>query len=152
MESPYSIKPNLYIKKLAEKLEKDGILRFPEWAFYVKTGAHKEKAPVQENWWFLRGASILRKLYILHSIGVNRLSKKYGGKKNRGVKREKFYPGSRKIIRVILQQLDDAGLTQIGDKGRELTPKGRSYLDQVAKEVAEELKSQEEKKEKVEAS
>ena len=61
----------------------------------------------------------------------------YGQKKNRGVKPEHFYKGSGKIVRVILQQLELEGLIKKVEKGihkgKIITPKGQSLLDQLAK-------------------
>jgi len=54
-------------------------------------------------------------------------------KKNRGVKPEKFYKASGKVIRTILQQLEAEGLIKQVEKGvhkgKIVTPKGRSFLD-----------------------
>lgn len=129
------ISPNELIKKAAEGLKKD--IKMPEWAAFVKTGAFRERIPDTKDWWYHRAASILRKIYIQSPIGVNKLSVLYGGKKNRGVKPEAFYRGSRKLIRVILQQLEKSGyiqqVTKGTTKGRIITKKGTSFLDKLAK-------------------
>src|SRR3989338_9292388 len=104
------VSPNELIKKAAEGLKKD--IKMPEWAAFGKTGVYKERVPDSKDWWYHRAASILRKLYVKSPLGVNKLSVLYGGKKNRGVKPEAFYRGSRKVIRVVLQQLEKAGYIQ----------------------------------------
>jgi len=53
----------------------------------------------------------------------------YGGRKNRGVKPERFYKGSGKVIRAILQGFDNLGLTEKSPKGRKITEKGMTYLN-----------------------
>jgi len=63
----------------------------------------------------------------------------YGGRKRNGVAPAHFAKGSGSIVRRLLQQLEQAGLVKMTAKGRTLSPKGRSLIDQVAKETAEEL-------------
>jgi small subunit ribosomal protein S19e len=124
---------NVLINNTAKKLKEIKEITKPEWANFVKTSRARERPPVDIDWWYVRAASILRKTYLLGPIGVNKLKVKYGGKKNRGHKPEKFFKGSGKIIRMILQQLETAKLieqTEKGShKGRILTAKGKSLLD-----------------------
>jgi len=124
------------IAKTAEGLQKIESVQPPEWASFVKTGVHKERPPTQDNWWWIRAASILRKLYLGQEIGVSRLRKQYGGRKNLGHRPEHKRKASGAIIRKILQQLEAAGMikTEKG-KGRVITPKGRSFLDKISKEL-----------------
>jgi small subunit ribosomal protein S19e len=108
----------------------------PDWAKFVKTGAHVERPPMQENWWDLRVASLLNKVNKFGPIGTNRLSKHYGGRKNRGHKPDKKANAGRKIIRVGLQQLESAGLikSQTGvNAGKVITKEGAELLKKVEK-------------------
>jgi len=124
------------IMSIAATMEKMEEFKPPEWAQYVKTGVHKERPPVQPNWWWIRTASILRKVSMKEEIGVSRLKKEYGGRKNLGHKPEHKKPASGAIIRKILQQLEAAGFVEKKDKkGRKLTKKGQSFLSQAAKAV-----------------
>ncbi|HIE41475.1 MAG TPA: 30S ribosomal protein S19e [Candidatus Aenigmarchaeota archaeon] len=117
------------LEGIAKKLKDDRIVEMPEWAKFVKTSVARERTPHRDDWWYIRAASILRKIYLKGPIGVARLSKVYGGRKNRGYKPEKFRPGGRKIIRIILQQLEKSGLVnEEKRKGRILTEKGKKYL------------------------
>jgi small subunit ribosomal protein S19e len=130
----YSLEGNEYNDKLAEALKKIPEIEQPEWSFYVKTGTAKIKPPQNPDFWFKRAASILRQIYVHKTVGVNRLKTRYGSKKNRGFKPEKFNKGSGKIIRVILQQAEKAGLlekTSIAGKrfGRRLTEDGIKLLE-----------------------
>ena len=92
------------IDKAAEAL-KDKI-EMPEWAIYVKTGVSRERPPEQRNWFFIRAASILRRIYINGPIGVSRLKTCYGGKQRRGHKPAHRKKAGGKIIRTILQDLE----------------------------------------------
>mgnify|MGYP000728176127 CR=1 FL=1 len=123
------------IENAAEELKKVKAVSMPEWARFVKTGVNRERPPEQEDWWYIRAASILRKIQIKQPIGVNRLRKIYGGRKNRGHKPEHKYKGSGSIIREILQQLEEAGFVKKDKKGRVLTPKGKEFLKNVLKKV-----------------
>ncbi|MBW3000987.1 30S ribosomal protein S19e [Candidatus Woesearchaeota archaeon] len=125
------------VSALAKELKP--ILHKPEWADFVKTGMHKERPPVDADWWYMRAGSILLKIHRLGPIGVSKLRTKYGGRKNRGVRPEKFYKGSGSIIRKLLQHLESVGLlkqeTKGVHKGRVLTPKAVSLIAQTTKKI-----------------
>lgn len=125
------------IEKTAKALKKIQEIEAPEWGKFVKTGAHKERPPVNRDWWYVRTASVMRKINRFGPIGVNKLRKKYGGKKDRGNKPEKRYDGSGNIIRKILQQLEKSGfveqISKKSHKGRILTAKGKSFIDKSLK-------------------
>ena len=70
------------ILRTAEELKKEPQIKPPVWAPFVKTSIAKERAPTQPDWWFVRAASILRKLFVLGPIGTIKLRTKYGGRKN----------------------------------------------------------------------
>jgi len=124
------------VMKAAEHLEKMPEFAPPAWAAFVKTGVHKQRPPTQDNWWFIRSASILRKVYLSQRIGVSKLRKVYGGRKNRGHKPEHKKRASGSIIREILQQHEKAGFLKMEKgKGRSITPKGQKFLDSIAKSV-----------------
>jgi small subunit ribosomal protein S19e len=138
--SVYKINAQEYNLKLAEALKEIPEFQEPEWAKLVKSSSGKERPIDDEDFWHKRAASVLRNIYKTGSVGVQRLRTKYGTKKNRGFKPEKFIKGSGKIIRIILQQADKAGLTEIqkpirGVKskrpGRILTDKGKKFLEGV---------------------
>jgi len=142
MTTFYDVPADLLIPALAKRLEEDEKINQPEWAEFVKTGAHKERPPVQKNWWFLRSAAILRKVGRLGPVGVNHLSQAFGGPKNRGSAPNRATAGSRHVIRTSLQQLQDAGLVTVRRNaagtvtmGRILTPAGQKILNDVAHEV-----------------
>ncbi len=116
------------IKKTTQELKKIDSIKPLEWSKYCKTGHHKERPPIEKDWWYTRAASILNKTANLGPIGVSKLRRKYGGKKNRGYKPEKVFKGSGNITRKILQQLEKAGLVKQtkkkGHKGRIITKEG----------------------------
>lgn len=136
MNPVYEIPANEYNIKLAEILKSLPEFKQPEWSFFVKTGISKDRPPQEDDFWFKRAASILRQIYINKVVGVNRLRTRYGSKKNRGMKPERFKKSSGKIIRVILQQAEGAGILEkhnIPGKraGRKITDKGKELLEGV---------------------
>lgn len=126
--------PVKFIPALAEALKNIEAFEAPEWALYVKSGMSRERPPADENFWHIRAASILRQLYIKGVVGVGKLRTKYGSKKDRGGKPDKFKKSGGKIIRVILQQAEAAGLVEKVTRlqhGRRLTQAGRDFLDSI---------------------
>ncbi len=150
MTTFYDVPANFLIPALAEQLKSNAAISMPEWADVVKTGSSRERPPTQTDWWHTRGAALLRKIARQGPIGVTALSQEYGGRKNNGSKPNTPGVGSRKVIRAIVQQLEDAGLvsTEIGrmvePEGREATPlyngrvitaAGQQLLNEVAHSV-----------------
>lgn len=138
--SVYEMNPQEYNLKLAEALKKIPEFKEPEWAKFVKSSPSKERPIEDADFWYKRAASILRQIYKKGIVGVNRLRTKYGSKKNRGMKPERFVRAGGKIIRTILQQSDRAGFTEKikeikGTKekrpGRKLTEKGKKFLEEI---------------------
>jgi small subunit ribosomal protein S19e len=135
MATVYDVPADRLIKETAEDLRENVKLRRPDWALYVKTGVSRERKPVNPDWWWVRAASILRRIYIDGPVGVQRLRTYYGGKKNRGRIPREFRRASGKVIRTILKELDSEGLTEAGKRGRGITPKGQSYLDKISSKI-----------------
>jgi small subunit ribosomal protein S19e len=124
------------IRQVSEELKKLEELTPPHWSHFVKTGAHRERPPEHPDWWYLRAASLLRRLYLDGPVGVSRLRTYYGGRQNRGQAPEHSRKAGGKIIRVILQQLERAGLVAKAERrGRKLTPKGAALLERLAEQV-----------------
>lgn len=135
MTSVRDVDPAPLIEGLTERLKES--LQPPAWAPFVKTGVGRERAPDQPDWWFRRSASLLRRLYLQGPVGVSRLRTLYGSRQQRGSAAARFAPGSGNILRKALQQMERQGwIRTLPGRGRELTPKGRAFLDRVAREIA----------------
>jgi small subunit ribosomal protein S19e len=136
MVTVYDVSPDKLIEEVATKLKEFEDIQAPEWAFFAKTGRHKESSPIQEDWWYTRAASVLRKVYMMGPIGTSRLAGEYGDFADRGVQPNKAIKGSGSIARKCMMQLESSGLiVRDGNKGRVVTPKGRSLLDNAAMEA-----------------
>jgi len=124
---------------LADRIEE------PDWAEFTKSGPGHEFPPEQDDFWYVRAASILRRVAIDGPVGVDRLSTHYGGASG-GSNRYRVAPrhradASEKVIRTILTQLEEVGLVERppNDEGRVVSAEGRSLLDSTAGEVLAEL-------------
>jgi len=131
----YDVETGQLIKAAAEELKSNKEIVPPAWASFAKTGSHKERVPHQKDWWYFRTAALLRRVYT-RPIGVSRLRTVYGGRKRRGVAPARFRRAGGSVLRKALQQLEKAGYVKKGKKGREITPKGRKFLDNLAARVA----------------
>jgi small subunit ribosomal protein S19e len=125
-----------FIERLKEELKKFKEISPPTWAKFVKSGVHKERPPEQLDFWYIRSAAILRRIYLDGPVGVERLRTYFGGRKRRGRRPARFRKASGAIIRKILQQLEAAGLVEKKKGGRAITPKGQSFLDRIAYEMS----------------
>ena len=132
--SIYVIQPEKLVEVIAEKLREYPEISPPEGSEFWKTAFFKELAPQDyENFWYIRCASILRKVKKYGPIGVNKLRKFYGGRNRKGSGLNHSAKGSGKIIRVALQQLENANLLDKKEKeGRVVTAEGTSLLERMA--------------------
>ncbi len=139
MTTLYDVPAEMLINSVAQKLKNDQKVEPPEWARFAKTGANKELSPDNPDWWFVRCASILRRIYIDGPVGVSRLRSFYGGRHRNGVTAVHFSKGSGSVAREALQQLEKVGFVKTQKTGRTISPAGQSFLDNAANEVKSEL-------------
>jgi small subunit ribosomal protein S19e len=136
MTTLYDVSATKLIELTAMRLKDDERFAPPEWAEWVKTGVHKEHPPQSNDWWYVRCAALLRRIAIDGPVGTQRLRSVYGGKTDNSSKPERFVKGGGSIIRKALQQLEIAGFVRTTPKGREISPEGRSFLDNGAYELS----------------
>lgn len=135
MITAYDIEANRLIKTVAEKLQEEKSIAPPEWVPFVKSGAHRERAPDDPAFWYKRCASILRTLYIRGPQGVGALREKYGGKPGSRSGRMHFTRAGGSSVRKPLQQLEKAGLVMKIKEGRKISNKGIALLNAAAKKA-----------------
>ena len=142
MVTIYDVPADALIEEVAARLE-DRIDE-PEWVGFAKSGSGKELPPEQEDFWYVRSASLLRKVAQNEPVGIERLATEYGSKKL-GSNRYSVRPGlhsagSRKIIRASLQALEEEGLvTTAAGEGRRVSDEGEAFLSEVAADVLSDL-------------
>jgi small subunit ribosomal protein S19e len=140
MTHPNDVPASALLPKLATELKSRQAVVPPPWAAFAKTGVHKQRAPTQPDWWYLRSASVLRKIYVRGDIGIERLSAEYGGKRDRGSAPYHARRGSRAVLREIVQQLEKSGLVQpYKTRGRRVSAAGQKLLDTVSRDLLREL-------------
>ncbi|MFY3741137.1 MAG: small subunit ribosomal protein S19e [Candidatus Nitrosomirales archaeon] len=140
MVKVYDIPADIFIKKVVEELKKDSKIQPPTWAQFVKTGSHTERIPQNKDWWYVRCASLLRKVYIHGPIGLSDLKSAYGGRLQLGYALAHHRDAAGAIIRKGLQQLEAAGyVTKVNGRGRILTKEGMKKLDGLGKQIHKEL-------------
>jgi small subunit ribosomal protein S19e len=136
MTRPTDVPPAALLPRLASELKARDAVRPPAWAAFVRTGVHTQQAPEQPDWWYVRSASVLRKVYLKGHIGVEHLAAEYGGRKDRGSAPYHARSGSRSIAREIVSQLEKAGLLETRKSlGRRLSPAGMKLLSTVSRDV-----------------
>jgi small subunit ribosomal protein S19e len=139
MVRAYDVPADELISATAEHLKKIPQIEVPEWAAFVKTGSHGERPPQLAGWWYLRAASLMRKLYFHGPIGLSGLQREYGGSKTTGYSPKHHRDAGSTIVRRILKQLEQAELVTKDKKGRLLTPKGIALLDKISKDIFKRL-------------
>ncbi|XP_073286488.1 small ribosomal subunit protein eS19z [Primulina huaijiensis] len=131
------VSPHEFVKAYAAHLKRSGKMELPEWTDIVKTGVLKELAPYDPDWYYIRAASMARKIYLRGGIGVGAFRRIYGGSKRNGSRPPHFCKSSGSIARNILQQLQVMGIVEMEPRGgRRITSNGQRDLDQVAGRIA----------------
>ena len=66
------VAPAVFIEAYALHLKNSDRFEIPKWTDLVKTGVHKELGPTDDDWYFVRAASIARKVYLKPGVGGRR--------------------------------------------------------------------------------
>ncbi len=135
MVNVHDVPSGRLIAALAEQVKELPGMEAPDWARFVKTGSHAERPPQQSGWWFVRAASLMRKLYLHGPIGLGDLERAYGGSKAVAYFPKHHRDAGGSSIRKILKQLEQAELVAKTPRGRILTSKGTAMLDRLSREL-----------------
>ena len=139
MAKVYDVPADELIQRLAAILKTEDIPA-PSWIPFVKTGAHADKPPQNRDWWHIRCASILRKIYLNGPIGINALRNDYGGGKPSGYGAAHHRDAGGAIIRNAIQGLEKLGyVEQVERKGPIISKHGMQKLDRLSTEILKEL-------------
>jgi len=127
------VKAPAFIHAYAEHLKNSDKFDLPVWSDTVKTACFKELAPYGDDWYYIRAASIARKIYLRPGLGVGQLQKWYGGAYRRGARTEHFRKASAGVIRSVLIQLEEMRVVEkLPSGGRRVTVVGQQDLDRIA--------------------
>mmetsp|Transcript_13624 Transcript_13624/g.46139 ORF Transcript_13624/g.46139 Transcript_13624/m.46139 type:complete len:159 (+) Transcript_13624:28-504(+) len=127
-----------FIVAYAAHLKRTGKIEVPKWADLVKTAKFKELAPYDPDWYYVRAASIARRVYLRGNVGVGAMRKIYGGRQRRGTIKEKFALSGGSIPRHIFGQLEAMKILEKsgdGKGGRRITETGQRDLDSIAGQI-----------------
>ena len=99
-----------FVSALAAHFKKTQKLTVPAYHDLIKTATYKELCPQDPDWYYVRAASVARKIYLRGGIGVGAFQKIYGGAKSNGSRRPHFAKAAAGIHRNILQALTEIDL------------------------------------------
>jgi len=99
-----------FIAALAQHFKKSGKIELPEWHDLIKTSIAKELPPRDPDWYYIRAASLARKVYLRGGSGVGGFTKAKGGANKDGVAPAHFRKAAKGNIRHILKQLASADI------------------------------------------
>ncbi|KAF9683987.1 hypothetical protein SADUNF_Sadunf04G0071000 [Salix dunnii] len=127
------VSPHEFVKAYSAHLKRSGKVELPPWTDIVKTAKFKELAPYDPDWYYIRAASMARKIYLRGGLGVGAFRRIYGGSQRNGSRPPHFCKSSGSVARHILQQLQNMNIIDVDPKGgRRITSSGQRDLDQVA--------------------
>lgn len=138
MAKVFDVPADELVERLAVSLREDGVSE-PEWTAFVKTGAHADRPPHRRDWWYVRCASILRKIYMHGPMGVSELRKEYGGGRPSGYGAAHHRPAGGAIIRTAVHRLEDLGLVAQSKDGRVVTSGGMKKVDAISTQILKEM-------------
>lgn len=139
-------------------LTEPGKIEVPTWVDIVKTGAFKEQAPYDPDWYYVRAgefctthrplltdaAALARHIYLRKGTGVGSLTRLHGGPKNRGFRPSHHSNASGSVQRKALQGLEGIGVVEKDPSGgRMISQDGMRDLDRIAVAVLESLREEE---------
>ncbi|TIB73557.1 hypothetical protein E3Q22_04323 [Wallemia mellicola] len=125
-----------FIEAYSQHLKRSGKIEIPNWVDIVKTGSHKELAPYNPDWYYVRAAAVARHVYLRKSVGVGALVKFHGGAVNRGHQPYHHRAASRGVDRRVVQSLEKIGvLEKAVDGGRKISQDGMRDLDRIAASI-----------------
>ncbi|KAK9795913.1 hypothetical protein WJX73_010849 [Symbiochloris irregularis] len=143
-----------FISAYAAHLKANDKIQLPGWVDIVKTASFKELAPYDPDWYYIRAASIARRVYMRQNLGVGALRVHYGGRnKRKGVVPEHFAKASGGLIRHILKQLESLDLVEKSTQtkgGRKVSPQGQRDMDLIAGRLQKSGAADDEEDEEVE--
>lgn len=106
------------IPALAAELKKVETIKPHPSAGIVKNGVSSERPPEQPDFWYLRSAALLRKVYLTGPVGTQRMRTAFGSRHRRGHKPAHHAKAGGKFIRLMFQQLEKSGLVAKVEKPR----------------------------------
>jgi small subunit ribosomal protein S19e len=132
-----------FVTALAAHFKKTGKYELPAMHDLIKTGSHRELPPQDADWYYLRLASVARKVYLQPAVGIEHLAHAYGGKYWSKMTTKHHGKAARGNVRHALKALESTKLIakKEGKTGRFITAAGRRELDVIANSIAKATKA-----------
>ena len=125
-----------FIKYFSRHLRRTGKIELPKYVDSIKTGCFCYNGPANPDWYYVRAASIIRRIYLTPGIGVGALRHIYGSLNRRTKGRPHHTPASGGIIRHVFHQLEKLQLVEkTPNGGRRVTKTGRRDLDRISAQI-----------------
>eukprot|EP01083_Nonionella_stella_P127114 385022_1 len=129
------VNPGQWITAFAAHLKQQGSMDVPECVDYAKTGISRILPPQNPDWYYVRAAAVLRRVYLRPFTGIGGLSKVFGS--TWGLSRPlHFRTAATGILRKVLHSLEKLNLlAKSEDGGRVITKSARRDCDRIAMKV-----------------
>ncbi|XP_037955813.1 40S ribosomal protein S19-like [Teleopsis dalmanni] len=125
-----------FIVLLTINLKKSKKLKMPADAILFKAGKCKKLIPINADWFYLRCASILRRMYKRGPIGIGKLREMYGGRRRRAFRPRYFSIVADGLLIVVLKALSQAKMIKFVPGGRTLTYRAQRKIYRLAQIIA----------------
>lgn len=137
IEEIYQVRPERFNMALKAYLKSSNKVVLPQDYDIMKTGEGRELAPDDDDWYYLRVASIVRQIAKKGVVTPGFLAERYGSRKNRGCKPSKYVPGYREIGESVLENLRGMGWIDEKDSADMLTEQGKTVVREIIEKVRE---------------
>ncbi|MDE1762342.1 MAG: 30S ribosomal protein S19e [Candidatus Micrarchaeota archaeon] len=134
MANVFDVDASALIKRASEQLKAKGVSK-PAYVDYVKSGASRERVPMDADFFYMRSASVLRQVYINGPIGISKLRTRYGTRKMHSIHRHHHMRAGGSVIKDAFSALEKLNYVKKTPKGREITPAGKSFMDKLSNEL-----------------
>ena len=129
----HDVPANKWVKAMAQQFKREGKLMVPTCTEHLKTSHGRERAPQNNDWYYVRCAAVLRHVYLRPGNGYGGLAKAFANKKNKGTLPEATVKAATGPLHWACKSLEGLKLIAKGKAhGRVLTREGRKRADTVA--------------------
>eukprot|EP00759_Apiculatamorpha_spiralis_P007309 PhF_6_TR14306/c0_g1_i1/m.22975/K02966/RP-S19e, RPS19; small subunit ribosomal protein S19e len=124
-----------WIKGFAAHLKQQGQLDVPEFVDFAKTGISRVLSPQNPDWYYVKAAAVLRRVYLRPFTGIGGLRRVFAKTWGRS-RPQHLVLAAGGVTRKVLQSLEKLNLlTKSEDGGRVITKSARRDCDRIAMKV-----------------
>lgn len=138
MDSVYRVKATPLIEAITETLKAKSDIVLPENHDLIKTSHGKQYSPENQNWFYIRMASIVRTAMCKGSVSLKTLARKHACRKNAGVRPSRYAKASDFVNESAVQQLIKIGWFDFKSKKDILTAPAKEVLGEIIEKITHE--------------